>query len=179
MVSSLLESWHGGWSLGSRYMIPAIPFLVILAAGLATTIGLDESTAERAPRRRWVERGAQLACLALISYSALLMLAGTAVRPEVPQHIKRPFGSYLMPHFYAGQLALNPQHINQPNSPPNGEPQARNLGQLLGLEGLASLIPLALAMAAIALWLVWAARRQRALSQGPRGPPEPATPDAA
>ncbi len=148
MVSSLLESWHGGWSLGSRYMIPAIPFLVVLAGGLTL---LDRRPSS--PRGTWLRRGVWGVAIASLAYSGLLMLAGTAVRPEVPQHIKKPFAQYLMPHFYAGKLSVNPQHINRIDSPRNGKAEAWNLGQLLGLKGLLSLLPLALLLLAGAVWL--------------------------
>ncbi len=188
MVASLIESWHGGWSLGSRYMIPAIPFLVVLVGGLAAGPSAVRARAHAASperpadrpsdrrRPRWLRWLAWALALPLLGHSALLMLAGTAVRPEVPQHIAEPFGGYLLPHFYAGKLAVNTQHIDRGSAPQQGPREAWNLGMLLGLDGLASLAPLALTLALCGVWLLLAVRAQSAAPGSPRGSPgaEPA-----
>jgi MFS family permease len=144
MTSSLIDSWHGGWSLGSRYMIPAIPFLVIPIAGLFSAVSDKRKAKARV--------GLQIVLAAAIGYSALLMLAGTAVRPEVPQHIKRPFTAYLLPNFYKGKVSLNPQSINR--AEPGPKLEAWNLGQKAGLQGFASLLPLLLVMGAAGAYLM-------------------------
>lgn len=148
MTASLIDSWHGGWSLGSRYMIPAIPFLVVLMAGLHSTA-----------MKRWMQNLLVALALSGIGFSGFLMLAGTAVRPEVPQQVKKPFGQYLLPHFYAGKLAINPQGIDMPGSPRNGPPKAWNLGQGMGLTGLMSLLPLLALLGTVLAWLVLVARQ--------------------
>ncbi|WP_428267737.1 hypothetical protein [Haliangium sp.] len=173
MVSSILESWHGGWSLGSRYMIPAIPFLVVLVAGLGL---LDLGARVSASRVRLVRGLAWAGAVASLGLSTWLMLAGTAVRPEVPQHIRKPFEQYLLPHLYAGTLATNPQHIDRIDSPAGGPRQAWNLGMLMGLDGLASLLPLALLAALGLAWLARGVRREErnqaeAGAEGARAPP--------
>jgi hypothetical protein len=151
-LNASLVDWQGGWAMGARYLIPIIPFLAILAAGcaLATT------------ERRAAARIAWAGFLALAAYSAFLMLAGTAVKPEVPTHIQRPFGQYLLPHFYAGELSISTQSIDMPNHPDGAPSMAWNWGQLLGLDGLAELIPLALLMAAAGVWLRSTASRRAA-----------------
>lgn len=162
MTSSLLESWHGGWSLGARYMIPAIPFLVVLAAALFLPLE------KRSPPMIWLGRVTGAAACVLVAYSAWLMLAGTAVRPEVPQQIAKPFGQYLVPHFERGELALNPQAIDMIGVPRGKPPrQAWNLGEKIGLDGHASLVPLYLMLALLGAWLAVLVRST--------APPEPHT----
>ena len=95
----------------------------------------------------------------LAVYSAALMLVATAVRPEVPTWYDRPFGEYLFPSFRSGQLAVNtiPIHTGFVHE----QRQAWNLGEKLGLEGLATLLPLAAYLAATAAWLIRTLRSQR------------------
>ncbi|HTM22289.1 MAG TPA: hypothetical protein VL172_17335 [Kofleriaceae bacterium] len=145
-LNASLVDWSGGWALGPRYLIPAIPFLAIGAAGVALAQG-----------RAWrIVRAAGLAAAAL---SFLLMLAGTAVKPEVQDqrtvhgHAERihPFGDVVWPHLADGELAINAQRIDQ--VAPGRERAAWNLGQLAGLPGLWSLLPLALLLAGGGAWM--------------------------
>lgn len=138
-----LVDWQGGWALGPRYLIPALPFLAIAAAG--TTLWSFGS--------RWKRRAAHSAVVIAMAYSALAMLAGTAVKPEVPSNIERPFDQYVVPHLARGELAVSTQGIHMSAAPPDGPRQAWNLGHGLGLDGIASLVPLLLFAAACGLWL--------------------------
>jgi hypothetical protein len=108
-------------------------------------------------RRRRVA-GATLGVLA--AYSAALMLVATAVRPEAPTWYDRPFGEYLWPSFLRGELGINTIAIHTGFI--HEQRQAWNLGEKLGLPGLASLIPLAVYLALTAAWVVRAVRAQRA-----------------
>jgi len=161
-LNSSLVDWSGGWAMGPRYLIPAIPFLAIAAAGIT----LADGAAWR------VVRGVTAAA-ALVSF--LLMLGGTAVRPEVQdlrsqrvvdaaghavQRTVRihPFGDVILPHLRDGDLAINTQRIDQ--LAPGKQRAAWNLGQLVGLSGLASLIPLLLLLAAGLTWLWRCSRPQ-------------------
>jgi hypothetical protein len=150
-LNASLVDWQGGWAMGARYLVPAIPFLAVLAAGTAL---------------RAAGRGGRIAgwigLAALAGYSAFLMLVGTAVKPEVPVHIPQPFGQFLLARFYRGELAVNTQSIDAIAPAPAGQRFAWNLGELAGLHGLASLAPLALVAVACLAWLRWAVRRQRA-----------------
>jgi hypothetical protein len=147
-LNASLVDWEGGWTLGPRYLVPCIPFLAVLAAGLALP------TAARPPL---VRAGWGLAAAAAI-YSAFLMLAGTSVKPEVPIYERRPFGNYLVPHFLDGKLGTSTQSIDSVNAPPNSPVRAWNLGHRMGLDGLASLLPLAAMWMAGAAWVVYAVR---------------------
>jgi hypothetical protein len=150
-LNASLVDWQGGWAMGARYLIPAIPFLVVLAAG-AALLGAG----------RGVRIVAWLGLAALVVYSAFHMLVGAAVKPEVPVHIARPFAQFLLARFYRGELAVNAQSIDAIAPSPAGQRFAWNLGELAGLRGLSSLVPLALVATACLGWLVWAVRRQRA-----------------
>jgi MFS family permease len=121
-VNASLHSWDGGWTMGARYLIPIVPFLAFAAAFARGRVA-------------WI-----LAAV-LVPASVLFMLAGAAVRPEVPVFVANPLLDYLLPFLRAGKLSM---------PDPTGE--AFNLGEALGgLAGLWSLVPL------LALWLAGAA----------------------
>jgi len=123
-----LHSWEGGWTMGARYLIPAVPFLAFAAA-----FG----------RGRVVVAAATV----LVPISLLFMLAGAAVKPEVPVLFANPLRDLLLPYFFTGRVSL---------PDPGGE--AFNLGERLGgLRGLWSLLPLAV------FWVAGAAAIRAAL----------------
>ena len=149
--SSLTTSptdWRAGWGIGPRHLVATLPFF---ALGVAALLASLEAT-----RRRI----AWAAFATLATYSAALMLVATAVRPEVPTWYDRPFGEYLFPSFLGGHLAVNtiPIHTGFIHE----QRQAWNVGEKLGLEGVATLLPLALYLAVMAAWLIKALRSQRA-----------------
>jgi hypothetical protein len=148
-LNASLVDWQGGWAMGPRYLIPALPFLAVLAAGTALWAGPG----------RGLRAGARLGLAALVGYSVFHMLVGTAVKPEVPVHIRRPFAQFLLERFYRGELAVNTQSIDSIAPSRTGERFAWNLGELMGLDGLASLAPLAVVTLAALAWLVWTVRR--------------------
>lgn len=162
-LNGSLVDWNGGWAFGARYLVPAIPFLSVLAAGVL----LEPAT------RRW--RAAWIAGGVAAALSVSLMLVATAVKPEVPDgyiaptrravKIERPFTEFLLPSFWRGEVAVNTQGIHQAGAPRRGPAfvgrrWAFNLGEAIGLRGKASLIPLGLLWAAGGWWLVWAVRRR-------------------
>jgi len=132
--------------MGPRYLIPAIPFLAIAAAGVAAGLRW----------RKWADIGGWIVGAGAVGYSGVLMLVGTAVKPEVRTNIQRPF-EFLLERFHDGKLAVNRQPIDY--LAPMKERAAWNLGELLGLEGLQSLLPLAVLVVAAGIWLSWAVRR--------------------
>jgi hypothetical protein len=134
-LNASLVDWQGGWAMGPRYLVPAIPFLALLAGGV-----ILPSAQPAAPA---VRRGAWIAAAAFVGYSVFLMLVGTAVKPEVPSHIQRPYQQYLLPRFYRGELAVSTQSFDMSGHPDRGPRHATNLGQRIGLDGGASLLPLA------------------------------------
>jgi hypothetical protein len=105
------------------------------------------------------------------------MLAGTAVKPEVPVGEKRPLSRYILPRFARGELAVSRQSIDSiGEAPARGAAEARrrraawNLGQRAGLDGLASLAPLAIAWIACGAWLLAGVRLRERASSGKLSP---------
>lgn len=149
--------WHGGAAVGPRYMTPAVPFLALaLVPAFA-----------RLPRL----------ALAVGAVSAGLMLLATAVNPMVPGRYANPLTDYYLPlargevipeGFYElqGPVSVNPVGFASTDLEifaPDGRFvrwNAFNLGELLFPGSWASLLPLALAEAAVLLWL-HAPRRRR------------------
>ncbi len=140
MNVSLLD-WQGGWASGPRYLAPSLPFWVVGVAGVFLAV-----TERHRKRLGW-------AFVALAGLSAAFMLVATSVGPEVSERIERPYAEHLIPRFVAGDLAGNRQSFEMVRPAPNGPRHAWNVGERLGLEGLASLLPLAGIWLACAVWL--------------------------
>jgi hypothetical protein len=130
--------------------VPSLPFWVVGVAGVFL--------AAAEPRRATLRR----ALLVLAGLAAGLMLVATSVGPEVSEHIARPYAEHLIPRFAAGDLAVSRQSFDMIQPAPGAPKQAWNLGQRLGLTGLASLLPLAMVWAACLAWLRCAVGRPRA-----------------
>jgi hypothetical protein len=165
-LNASLADWQGGRAMGARYLVPCLPFVAILAAALALPNTRTSTRVTRAlGRAAWA-----LAATAAIG-STFLMLAGTAVQPEVPVRERDPFGAYILPRLAEGQLAVSTQSIDSFGSSPSLDPldarrieHAWNLGQRVGLEGLVSLAPLVAIWIACAAWLAWAVRSRASTS---------------
>jgi hypothetical protein len=157
-LNASLVDWQGGWAMGPRYLIPAIPFLVALSSGVLVppAPGSWWARATEDPRIRHVAAGAFAAALAL---SLALMLIGVAVKPEVDTRVPRPFEDFLWPHFLRGEIGVSTQGIDMLRNPRGAPRQAWNLGYAIGLSGRASLVPLFVAWAACAAWLAMALQR--------------------
>jgi hypothetical protein len=122
-----------GHQFGPRFLVAMLPFAALL-------------TAPMVPRWRYVP------AVVLGSVSALIALAGAAVNPEFSPQLPNPIAEYLIPRlvagdfpatFYGAHAALG---VTQPI-----EFRPFNLGMLMGLEGLASLLPL-VGVWAVGLW---------------------------
>jgi hypothetical protein len=137
-LNACLTDWHGGWGMGPRHLVATLPFLAVLAAGVA--LG--------GPRRIVLAAGAAGALV-----SVVLMLAGTAVKPEVPRAEERPFTAFLLPAFSEGRLAVNTQSIDMATGRGHTQRRAWNVGELLGLEGRSTLVPLGLFALGVLAWL--------------------------
>src|SRR5205823_10613574 len=80
-------------------------------------------------------------------------LVAVATTPQPPSDVERPMADLLWPAFRSGDFPIGWQSVLELRPPPgplstlerDGVPRASwNLGQLLGLTGFASLVPLAL-----------------------------------
>jgi hypothetical protein len=111
--------WWGGFAVGPRYFLPALPFLSIPVGFL-----LDRSA------KNW----SLIITTGVLSLQSLLntwgmTLAGQSFPPDT---ITNPFTGYAIPAWYSGNIA-------------------RNLGTLIGLNGLNSLFLLGFFLFALAL----------------------------
>ena len=135
--------WKAGLTFGPRYAGAAIPLLC-----LGLTVSWDRASI------RW--RGV-LVALALISIALSLMVVSTT--SELAMQDSCPIVHSTWPAFWSGRMALNRDSMLTAAEAGSGY-GAFNLGQMLGLRGLASLIPL------VALWiaaaLVWIRVRREA-----------------
>ncbi len=137
LFNASFSVWDAGWSYGPRYMAAGVPALCIGLAPLWDTAR---------PRRKTI-----LAVLAAASIVLNLVAASTA--PNPPNSFSCPMAQLLWPSFWAGKLSLN-LHPLLGSTAEAGVYPAFNLGELMGLRGLRSLIPLlALWAVAIILWI--------------------------
>jgi hypothetical protein len=164
LLTSGYAYWSGGWSYGSRHLGPALPFLCLGAAVV------------------WVRAGvvvkAVLVALTIISAGQTLVAVSTT--PQPPIQFVDPMRQLLWPAFASGDFPIGWQSVLEMGPPPGpmsqwereGIPRASwNVGQLAGLRGHASLLPLA------ALWIlggfVWVTLlRERVSGGAPMRPSE-------
>jgi len=165
LTNSSFNGWHGGSTFAPRYLIPALPFVALPLAPLFA---------------RFPKGVASVAAL-----SASLMLLATAVGPLVPKSVPAPFGSYLLPLAAGRSVQVGLSRIEGPVSvsragvyegsaervlgpgSPESHWNAFNLGELCGLQGAWSLLPL------LCLWAAagaFALRRSGSSQSGPHAP---------
>lgn len=149
LLNASYAEWTAGLAFGPRIMGAGISALCI---GLAPAF--DQL-------RQW-GRYIAMALLAISILSAL-MAVGTTPQPEFAA--KYPVIEVFAPSFWTGHLALEQSSMLAPSDPGANEAHgAFNLGQLVGLSGLASLLPLLCAWMFAALWWIkldWANRNSR------------------
>lgn len=139
MFIACFHAWHGGWAAGPRYLLPAFPWIFMMAGlslqrfpGVFVGIGL---------------------------LSLLLNLAITIVGNEIPLEVKNPLLDVVWKNLIAGRVSINPFPLSQCESYTMAE-MARidvwranfssfNLGELLFPYSIASVLPLA------GFWGVW------------------------
>lgn len=141
LLSSGYSTWHGGWAIGPRHLVAGIPFL-----GLGLGVALS----------RW-----RRAVIALGALSVFLMLATTAVQPEVPEDIGNPLFGHVLPHFLRGELSVGEQGFGDylPERVDPAEPDrwdAFLIGEAMRLPGLLALLP---------MLLVWGVLGRRVLGR--------------
>lgn len=171
--------WHAGYAAGPRFLVPGLPFMVLLLARAPTAL--------------------RALGYPLVALSVGLMLATTAVNPQVPgghhddssgslahrwpypqgyvspglQHYRDPWFEYTLAHLGAGRLGVNSQGLRDPlpRAPQDlvGQRASWSWGERAGLTGLWALAPL------LGLWLAGLAVCWR-LSAPLEPPPPPADP---
>jgi hypothetical protein len=137
--------WKAGLSFGPRYAGAGIPLLCV---------GLGLAWKQATAAGRWA-----LAVAALASVFLALMVVSTT--SQLSMQDSCPLVHAVWPAFWSGQMALNHDSmLTVAEAGPSREYGAFNLGQLLGLRGLASLIPL-LALWGLAALLWWRMHRSK------------------
>lgn len=120
--------WGGGYSVGPRYLLVALPFAAVLAG-----------VALRSRRLRPLAG-------AFIVGSILLMLPAAAVEPRLPYEAPDPFLSFYWPLFSRANFSINP--IPTFGSPDLfGSSGALNFGRVLGLPRDLEVLPLVIGWA--------------------------------
>jgi len=132
--------WKAGLTFGPRYAGAAIPI---------ACLGVAVCYQNAAARWRRVLLG-----LAIVSVFVTLMVVSTT--SQLAMQDSCPIVHSSWPAFWSGQMALNRESMLTPSEAGSGF-GAFNLGQLMGLHGLASLLPL-LAIWGIAAALWWRIR---------------------
>ncbi len=127
LFNSSFSVWTAGWSYGPRYMAAGVPLLCV---GLAPSWSLARPLWKR-----------MLAAMAFCGGLFALMAVSTTPQPPDPYHC--PLMQLIIPSFWAGKFALTRgSMLTAAEDIPAGTHGAYNLGQIMGLHGLASLIPL-------------------------------------
>ena len=142
LFNAAFPAWHGGWSYGPRYMAAGIP---LLAIGLAPA-------RDAAPQKR------RKLLTVLSGVSVLFTLSAVATSVQPVEGVKFPLIQICIANFVRGNLALDRGTFLDPvGAQPEPIGGSFNIGQLVGLHGLASLIPL-LVVWSLAGW--WFYRRR-------------------
>ena len=125
--------WEGGWSYGPRHLSPSLPFVALGAAPVW-------DSASKAGRMLLV-----VCCV----WGAALSLIAVSTTAQPPGNLQSPVHDFLWPAFRAGDLSVNHQSFVDYAADPDRlrggvrSHAAWNVGELLGLRGLWSLLPLA------------------------------------
>lgn len=126
LINSIYPYWYGGKALGARHAMEILPYLVLLAFF-------------------FVIRFPRLSAL-LAAVSIFFMLVATSVRPE--EYVAHPFRDLYFYAFLNGDLSLNHEATFQTNTVISSSYNAFNLGEVAGIKGQLSLVPLYI------IWLI-------------------------
>jgi hypothetical protein len=126
--------WKAGLTFGPRYAAPAIPMLCI---------GVAVAWADFSARWRRILIG-------LFCCSIFITLTVVSTSSQLAMQGSCPIVHSSWPQFWAGNLAMNRESMLLASEAAGGY-AAFNLGQLIGLKGLLSLLPLLLMWAVAAL----------------------------
>jgi hypothetical protein len=159
LMNGAFNGWEGGFTIGPRYLIPALPLLCVALVPVY----------ERWPRP----------ALALAVLSVCLMMLVTSVDPQTSPRIRNPLVQYVGALWRDGRVFFRGIDIRGPVSAnpigvyegwyytfygpgsPEAERNAFNLGELVWPGRRISLLPLALALAGGVALTLREARRLR------------------
>jgi hypothetical protein len=152
-------AWDGGYSMGPRHVLPAVPFLILPLAELVR------------PGR---QHGWRLATGALGAYSLIVVEASAATTSLFDQRLSSPLTQWVLPRL-AG-MNVNPKipigaAAGLPEAFAHASPLfltarlASNWGQWVNLPGLVQLWPVAIISCALLFWYAYGARPTGALSR--------------
>ena len=85
-MNASLTDWHGGAGMGPRHLVAILPFLVLCVGGVFV---------EALPR--WIRIATAAVASIGVAFSIVLMLVGTAVKPEVPRARRATVSSLPLP----------------------------------------------------------------------------------
>jgi hypothetical protein len=159
--------WNGGAAMGPRHLVPVLPFLIIPVA-----VAIDRVC-------RHVPRVAPALVAVLVAGSIAICTACVAVQPEffdvqaheppapglaIPAR-EHPITQIVFPllaHGYVSTKATWSGQLSYTTWVRGHEDDAYNLGEVIGLDGIASLLPLVVA------WLGFGAALARMVRRAPR-----------
>ncbi|NRA32738.1 MAG: hypothetical protein HRU17_05295 [Polyangiaceae bacterium] len=145
LANSTFNGWHGGATVSARYLISSMPFWLL---------ALKELPATRSARGLLVALGA---------WSAVNMLAIAAVNPLQPEKLPNPLYGTTYELFLAGHLTPFGRELRtivyHADWPAYKIWTMFNWGQLMGLHGMTSLLPLFAMLATLGGAAVWVLRR--------------------
>ncbi|MDE3155296.1 MAG: hypothetical protein KGN76_09340 [Acidobacteriota bacterium] len=160
LLNASYQYWDGGWAFGPRHLVPALPFLCL---GFALA---------------WRDGGrfGRALLAALFLYGAAVSLVAVSTTPQPPADYRKPLTQLLLPAFLHGELGINHQSFLVSAEPAplldrSVKYWAWNVGQLAGLPGLASLLPLLfvwIGAGGLSWWAVLRAPRDRQENAGRR-----------
>ncbi len=136
LINASFNGWHGGWTVGARYQIAVLPLWVLAFKEMIVPA--------------WSRRWSRLALAAALLVSVFNMTAVAAVSPTSPYQPGKAGDKALNPiylgtydAFFQGRLSPLKHSVTR-----KGPVRLRacNAGELLGLKGLWSLLPLGVIM---------------------------------
>jgi hypothetical protein len=130
---SSLSFWRGGWQVGPRYITAMLPFAMV-------PVAVAIAAADRAPG--WRGELAWAGAIALVATSIAIYSLSSALFPHFPESFKNPIHELVLRLLGEGYAPWN-------------------AGWLVGLRGLASLVPYLVALVAL-LVIAAVPRRERA-----------------
>ncbi len=150
------NGWTGGWGIGPRYLIPALPFLFLYGP--------------------WVWQRARVLGASLALLSAAIMLTVTSVSAMIPAPNSGPPPqanpvAFAFNKVAQGRVAISTQSVleggSRPTTPAADFWDAYNLGELLGLRGFVSIVPALAVLVAFVLTVWLSAPASTAPTHGP------------